>query len=88
MIADLDIREQRLLGSGLLVLAVSLLGWAGASLWFATEHMARLGAICGDASIHCGWCVSAVGGAAAAVMTAWLGARLLAGLAPAPRLAR
>lgn len=89
-IPDLDIHERRILGSGLLALSLSLAGWSTASLWFAADHMARLGAICGEAVPHCGWCVSAVFGAAAALAAAWFGLRLVAGfsLTPAPGSAR
>lgn len=80
MISDLDVHEQRILGSGLLVLALSFAGWSAVSLWFAMDHMARLGAICGDIAPHCGWCVSAAGAATAAIMAAWAGLRLLAGM--------
>ena len=79
MISDLDIHERRILGSGLLALAVSSAGWAAVSLWFAMDHMARLGAICGDVAPHCGWCLSAAGGAIAALAAAGMGLRLLAG---------
>lgn len=80
MISDLNIHEQRILGSGLLALALSLAGWSAASLWLAMDHMARLGAICGDVAPHCGWCVSAAGAAMAAMIAAWVGLRLLAGM--------
>lgn len=83
MNSDLDIHEQRVLGSGLLVLALSFAGWSAASVWFAMDHMARLGAICGDVAPHCGWCVSAAGAAIAAMGAAWAGLRLLAGMNPA-----
>lgn len=77
MISDLDIHEQRILGSALSALSLSLVGWSAASFWFALEHMARLGALCGEAAPHCGWCISAAGGAAAAVVTSWFGASLV-----------
>lgn len=80
MISDLDVQEQRILGSGLLVLALSFAGWSAVSLWFAMDHMARLGAICGDVAPHCEWCVSAAGAAIAAIIAAWAGLRFVAGM--------
>lgn len=82
IISDLNMPERRLLGAGLLALAVSSAGWAAASLWFALDHMARLGAICGDVAPHCGWCASAAGGTIAALVAAGMGLRLLAGPGP------
>lgn len=90
MISDLDIHEQRVLGSGLLALSLALAGWTAASLWFAADHMARLGVICGPSVPHCGWCISAAVGATAALAAAWFGLRLVAGpgAAPSPQSAR
>lgn len=79
MNSDLTIHEQRILGSGLLVLALSFAGWSAASLWLAMDHMARIGAICGDVAPHCGWCVSAAGAAITAMVAGWIGLRFLAG---------
>ena len=84
MISNLDIHEQRILGSSLLTLALSLAGWSAVSAWLALDHMARLGPICGDTAPHCGWCISAAGAAVAAIVTAWLGQQVLARVALAP----
>ena len=72
---DLHTQEQRVISAGLSALSVSLAGWSAASAWFALDHMARLGAICGQAAPHCGWCVSAALAGAAALAAGWTGLR-------------
>jgi len=63
------------MGAGLSALSLSLAGWSAASVWFALDHMARLGAICGQAAAHCGWCVSAALAGAAALAAGWTSLR-------------
>lgn len=75
---DMDFNERRFVVCGLAAVTLSLAGWTGASVWLALQHMASLDEICGFATIHCGWCLSALLGAATMTGTAWTGFRMVA----------
>lgn len=71
-----DTVERRLLGGGLLVLAVSLMALGSALGVVALGHMAVATNLCGPTSGHCATCLGAVAALAAGVVAGVLATSL------------